>query len=83
MLRVLICWQSVLIVLGERHAETSVDGTEDDGVGEHLDKVRLAGREAEEDTRGEDNEEDDRDENVGVEHLYVAPNFFSEQNHIA
>lgn len=51
-------------------------------MGDHLDKVRLTGGEAEEDTRGEDDEQDNRDKNVGVEHLYVGPNFFSNQKHI-
>jgi len=70
MVYVLIRPWSILIVLGERHAKAGVDCAEDNGVGDHLDDVGGARREAEEDSGREEDEENNGDKNVGVEHLY-------------
>ena len=60
---------SFSIILRERRAETGVDQTEDNGVGEHLDEVTLTGREGQKHSRGEDDKKDDGDNNVEV-HVY-------------
>jgi hypothetical protein len=48
-------------------------------VGDHLDDVGLAGRQGEEDSRREEDEENHGDKNVGVEHLY-SKNIFLQQH---
>ena len=70
MVYVLIRPWSILIVLGERHTKAGVHRTEDDSVGDHLDDVGGARREAEKDSGREEDEEDNGDKNVGVEHLF-------------
>jgi hypothetical protein len=63
---------SFSIELRERHAKTRVDGTEDDGVGEHLDEVGLARGEGQEHSGGEEDEEKDGDDNVKIHGLYIS-----------
>lgn len=62
---------STLIVLGERETKTGVDGTKDNGVGDHLNKMGLTGREGEKHSGREEDEKNHGNKNVGVEHLYV------------
>ena len=62
---------SFSIELGERHAKTSVDGTEDDGVGEHLDEVALTGGQRHEHSGGEKDKEEDGDDDVEIHDLYI------------
>ena len=60
---------SVLIILREHHAKTRIHSTEDNGVGEHLHKVRRARRQAQENSRGEEDEEENGDDDVKI-HVY-------------
>lgn len=65
---------SVLIVLGEDGAEGPVHRAKDHGVGHDLSEARGSSRERQEHARGEEDEEDDRNEDVCVErgHLSVG-----------
>ena len=65
---------SVLIVLGEDGAESPVDETEHNRMGQRLGEARRAGRERQEDAGGEEDEEDHGDEDVCIEasHLLIG-----------
>lgn len=65
---------SVLIVLGEDGAESPVDETEHDRMGQRLHEARRSGGERQEDAGGEEDEENHRDEDVRIEasHLSVG-----------
>lgn len=73
---------SILIILRERHAKPSVDSTEDDRVGKDLHEVRLTGREGQENAGREENEENDGDNHVGVNHLNFRTKNISYHQHI-
>ena len=57
---------SILIVLGEGHAQTGVDDTEHDGVGDHLDQVGLAGGLGQQHARGQQDKEYNGDDHVHI-----------------
>ena len=65
---------SVLIVLGEDGAESPVDETEHNRMGDRLGEARCSGGERQEDAGGEEDEENHRDEDVCIEasHLSVG-----------
>ena len=65
---------SVLIVLGEDGAESPVDETEHNRMGERLGEARGSGGERQEDAGGQEDEENHRDEDVCIEasHLSVG-----------
>ena len=65
---------SVLIVLREHRAESPVDSAEHYRMSDRLDKERGAGRESQEHSGSEEDEENHRDEDVCVErgHLSVG-----------
>jgi hypothetical protein len=65
---------SVLIVLGEDGAESPVDHTEDHAVGHNLSETRGSSGERQEHARGEEDEENNRDEDVCIErgHLLIG-----------
>ena len=57
---------SILIILGERHAQTGIDGAKHDSVGHHLHQMGLAGRQGQEDARGQQDKEHDGDNHVHI-----------------
>ena len=61
-----------LIILGEDGAERPVDRTEDDGVGEGLDGLARTRGEREEETRGQEDEEDHRDDEIRVKRSHLS-----------
>ena len=65
---------SVLIVLREDGAESPVDETEHNRMGQRLSEARRSGGERQEDAGGEEDEEDHGDKDVCIEtsHLYVG-----------
>ena len=65
---------SVLIVLREHRAESPVDCAKHYRMGDGLDEERGAGRESQEDSRGQEDEENHGDEDVCVKrgHLSVG-----------
>jgi hypothetical protein len=63
---------SVLIVLGEGHAQTRVDGTKDNGVGYDLHNVGLAWRQGQQHARRQQNKQNDGDKNVQIHVLYIT-----------
>ena len=63
---------SFSIELGEGHAKTGVDRTEDDGVGQHLDEVALARGKRHKHSGGQKNKKDNRDDDVKIHGLYIS-----------
>jgi hypothetical protein len=57
---------SILIVLGERHTQTGVDSTEYNGMGHHLNDVGLAGRQGQQNARGQQDKENHGDNDVHI-----------------
>jgi hypothetical protein len=61
-----------LIILRENGAETQVDRAKHNGVRHNLSEAARARREGEEHARGEEDEENHGDNDVGVEHLSIG-----------
>lgn len=57
----------------ERHTQTGVDDTKDDGVCQHLNHVRGAGRQGQEDAGAQQDEQNHGDNHVGINHFCIYP----------